>query len=123
MDFIDTAVSKTKEAFDLACKKTNEVVGIQKLKFEVSALESKRAKDFEALGELYYEKLKNEEIEDSAAAELVSAIKQKTEKIVELRSEILSAKNRRVCHACGASIEGNSRFCNICGAKVTFESE
>ena len=58
MDFIDDAVTKAKEAFDVACKKTNEVVTTQKQKFDIASLEAKRTKDFEALGRFYYSELK-----------------------------------------------------------------
>lgn len=44
MDFIDDAVTKAKEAFDVACKKTNEVVTTQKQKFDIASLEAKRIK-------------------------------------------------------------------------------
>ena len=57
MEFFDDAVSKAKEAIDVACKKTNEVVTLQKQKFNVAALESRRAKDFQLLGEIIYNKI------------------------------------------------------------------
>ena len=50
MDFFDDAVNKAKEALDVACKKTNEVVTTQKQRFDIASLEAKRTRDFEALG-------------------------------------------------------------------------
>ena len=123
MDFFDTAVNKTKEAFDIAYKKTNEVVTTQKQKFDISSLEGKRFNDFEALGEIYFSQVKDSEENEAQVAELVASIKEKSEKIDELRAEILKAKNRRICPACGASIEKASVFCNACGAKVILTSE
>ena len=64
MEFFDDAVSKAKEAIDVACKKTNEVVTLQKQKFNMAALESRRAKDFQLLGEIIYNKIKDDETED-----------------------------------------------------------
>ena len=75
MDFlnsIDQAMNKAKEVFDVACKKTGEVVNTQKQKFDVSSLENKRAKDFEKLGSLYFDLIKNEKIENEIIAELVA---------------------------------------------------
>ena len=126
MDFlnsIDQAMNKAKEVFDVACKKTGEVVNTQKQKFDVSSLENKRAKDFEKLGSLYFDLIKIEKIENESIAELVAAIKEKNEKIEELQNEILNAKNKRICANCGAYIEESSIYCNSCGAKVTIEDE
>ena len=54
MEFLDSALVKAKEVFDVACKKTNEVVSSGKQKFDVASIESKRSKDFEKLGKLYF---------------------------------------------------------------------
>ena len=105
MDFIDDAVTKAKEAFDVACKKTNEVVTTQKQKIDIASLEAKRTKDFEALGRFYYSELKDNEIENEEAARLVAAIDEKNAKIDELRREINNTKNKRVCPKCGESID------------------
>ncbi len=123
MDFLDNAVSKAKEAIDIACKKTNEVVTTQKQKFDVAAIENKRAKDFEALGKLYYNSIKDSKIKDDDVKVLVDAINEKNKKIKELKDEINTAKNKRICPSCGANIESNSVFCNKCGAKLEFGSE
>ena len=122
MDFIDDAVTKAKEAFDVAYKKTNEVVTTQKQKFDIASLEAKRTKDFEALGRFYYSELKGTEIENEEAARLVAAIDEKNAKIDELHKEINNIKNKRVCPKCGASIDKCSVYCNFCGEKLIFES-
>lgn len=118
MEFFDDAVSKAKEAIDVACKKTNEVVTLQKQKFNVAALESRRAKDFQLLGEIIYNKIKDDETEDGNIANLVASIKEKDEKIAELRGIINNAKNKRVCPECSAIIDRNSNYCNVCGADL-----
>lgn len=123
MDFIDDAVTKAKEAFDVAYKKTNEVVTTQKQKFDIASLEAKRTKDFEALGRFYYSELQGTEIENEEAARLVAAIDEKNAKIDELRKEINNIKNKRLCPKCGASIDKCSVYCNFCGEKLVFESE
>lgn len=122
MDFFDDAVNKAKEALDIACKKTNEVVTTQKQRFDIASLEAKRTRDFEALGRYYYAEIKDAEITDEKVAELVTAINAKTEKIEALRREINNIKNKRVCPKCGASIDKNSVYCNFCGEKLVFES-
>lgn len=116
-------VNKAKEAIDVASKKTGEVVNTQKQKFDIASLESKRAKDYAVLGEIYYNKIKDGAVEDENVSELVLAIKEKSEKIERLKAEVNSAKNKRICPKCGAAIEQTSNYCNACGAKLFFDSE
>jgi len=123
MDFFDNAVSKAKEAIDVACKKTNEVVNTQKQKFDIAAIQNKRSKDFEQLGKLYFENIKDTEIENQYILDLVNAIKEKNKKIQKLNDEINSTKNKRVCPACQAYIDDSAVFCSACGAKLTVESD
>lgn len=123
MDFIDNAVTKAKEAIDVACKKTNEVVNTQKQKFDIATLENKRAKDFELLGMIYYESLKECGAEDKKINAIVSEINAKNEKIKKLKEEINSVKNKRICPKCGAAVDNCSNYCNACGEKLVFESE
>ena len=123
MDFIDDTVKKAKEAIDIACKKTNEVDNLQKQKFDAAALENKKSKDFALLGEIYFNRIKDGEIDDENIANLVAEIKEKDEKIAALRAEINAAKRKMNCPACGSVIDKTSNYCNVCGAKLVFESD
>ena len=120
MDFLDNAVNKAKEAFDVACKKTEKVVTTQKQKFDIAAEENKRNKDYTKLGEFYFNLIKDSEIDNTQVKELVDAIKVKNEKIISLKNEIGAAEGKRICPVCGAEIDGNAVFCSACGFKVTF---
>lgn len=121
MDFLDNAVNKAKEAFDIACKKTNEVVTTQKQKFDIVAIENKRNKDFEALGKLYYEAVKDAELEDAVIKDLISQINEKNDLIKQLKDEINATKNMKVCPHCESYVKDDSAFCSSCGAKLVKE--
>lgn len=123
MSFIDDAINKTKEVFDVACKKTDEVVTTQKQKFSIASLESKREKDFADLGRIYFELAKNNTDLTDEARNLVDAISEKNEEIARLNQDIQNTKNKRICPNCNANIDMNSVYCNNCGAKLTIESE
>lgn len=123
MSFIDDAISKTKEVFDVACKKTDEVVTTQKQKFSIASLESKREKDFADLGRIYFELAKNSNDLTDEARNLVDAISEKNEEIARLSQDIQNTKNKRICPNCNANIDVNSVYCNNCGAKLNIESE
>lgn len=122
MAFFDDALSKTKDFFNVAYKKTGEVVNIEKQKFDVASLKSKREKDFAALGEIYYNIAKeHEEVSDEVRA-LLDAIGEKNDEIARLNKEIQAAKNKRICPNCSTNIDSDSTFCNACGMKLD-ESE
>lgn len=123
MSFIDDAINKTKEVFDVACKKTDEVVTTQKQKFSIASLESKREKDFADLGRIYFELAKNSTDLTDEARNLVDAISEKNAEIARLNQDIQNTKNKRICPNCNANIDMNSVYCNNCGAKLNIESE
>ncbi len=121
MDFFENAVSKAKDAFDVAYKKTNEVVYVQKQKFDIASIEGKREKEYATLGKLYFEQIKDTEIENPEIKQLVDEIKNKNEKIKVIKDEINSAKNKRICPQCSAAIDNDAAFCSVCGAKVIID--
>ncbi len=123
MDFFDNAVNKAKEAIDIACKKTEEVVTVQRQRFDIATVENKLNKDFEKLGKLYFDSLKDSEPENEDMKALVNKIKEKYNKIKELKDEINTTKNKRVCPNCAASIEKDSVFCSSCGTKLKIDGE
>ena len=106
MSFIDDAINKTKEVFDVACKKTDEVVTTQKQKFSIASLESKREKDFADLGRIYFELAKNSTDLTDEARNLVDAISEKNAEIARLNQDIQNTKNKscyspqRLCCCC-----------------------
>ena len=123
MEFFDNALNKAREAIDIACKKTEEVVSVQKQKFDIATIENKRNKDFEKLGKLYFESLDNNESDNAQINVLVQEIKLKNEKIEQLKNEIKETKNARVCPKCSAFVDDNAVFCSTCGTKIEFDSE
>lgn len=118
MGFLEDAVGKTKEVFDIACKKTDEILTLEKQKFNLASLKSKREKDFALLGKIYFELVKDDENASEEVMSLVEEIDSKSEKIEQLEAEIRYMKYQRVCTECGASVDAKSTFCNNCGAKL-----
>ena len=122
MEFFDNAVDKAKDALNIAYKKTGEVVNTQKQKFDAASLKNKCCKDYEALGKIYFELVKDKEDNTDNVQALVDALKEKLARIDEINAEIQNAKNKRVCPSCGAFIDNNSIYCNNCGIKLTFDN-
>ncbi len=90
MEFFENAVSKAKDVFDVACKKTEEAVNTGKLKLDVATLENKMAKDFENLGRVYFEQIKESDNLNAAALKYKNAILEKQKRINEIKEELKS---------------------------------
>lgn len=118
MGFLDDAINKTKEVFDVACKKTDEVVTVEKQKFNIASLKSKREKDYADLGKIYFELVKDSTDLSDETRNLVDAISEKNEEIARLNADIQNIKNKRVCPKCNANVDINSSYCNSCGEKL-----
>ncbi|MCQ2455298.1 MAG: zinc-ribbon domain-containing protein [Clostridia bacterium] len=121
-DFFDNAFDKAKSAFEVAYKKTGEVLSTEKLKFNVSTLKSKREKLFAKLGKNYFLSLENFEQLNEDDRSICDEIVQINEKIDELNNEINYAKSNRICPSCGAVIDETAVFCSKCGEKLVFDS-
>ncbi|MBQ8203439.1 MAG: zinc ribbon domain-containing protein [Clostridia bacterium] len=118
MDFLDNALNKAKEVIDVAYKKTEEVVATEKQRFDIASLNSKIEKDYKALGEIYYNLLKeSDDIPDEAKPHFAD-ITEKLERIKELRDDIGEAKNKAVCPHCQSYIPKNCVYCSVCGEKL-----
>ncbi len=118
MDFLDNAIDKTKEVFDVVCKKTNEVVSVEKLKYAASSLKSKREKDYIALGKFYFDAQEGADEIPDEVKEIFEDIVDKTAKIAELNKQINEIKNKIICPACETENAQDAQFCKNCGKKL-----
>lgn len=93
MGFLEDAIIKTKEAFDIACKKTDEVVSVEKLKFNISTIKKNREKEYVELGKIYFEKIKDSTELNEDEQKIVNGIIKKNAEIEDLNREISNYKN------------------------------
>lgn len=118
MGFFDEALDKAKEVLDCAEKKTNEVVNTSKLRINAATLNTQISKDYEALGNLYFQLVKGglEPVEE--AKELISQLVEKNERLEKLKKEIAESKGNIVCPKCGFVNDDIASFCSACGEKL-----
>ncbi len=118
MGFIDEALYKTKEVFDVTVKKTEKTFNVEKLKIKVSSVKSKMEKDYAELGKTYYTALKKSASVPENFADLVESIDKKAEELKDLKQQIAEETDKKVCPDCGAYVTKESVFCNVCGTKI-----
>ena len=94
--FEETAV-KAKDAFDAVAKKTNEVIGIQKLKISAARVESQMSKDYEILGRMFFDEKADDEDLGEAYKTVIDGIKESKEELAEINAQIDEQKRTRNC--------------------------
>lgn len=115
MGIFDEAFDKAKDTFEVIGDKTNEVISVGKLKMKARSLSLKLAADYEQLGRLHYSVLDGAEIDETAEAELKTAISEKETEIADLKKEIAKQQNGKVCAKCGKINCSDAAYCNGCG--------
>ena len=118
MEIFENAMDKARETMDVATAKANEMIAIQKQKFEIATLKSKRNKDFEMLGKLYFKKLKGADMDDEAIDLIVNEITDKTREIKKIKAEIDAVKNGSKCPECDSVVDEDCEICPVCGANI-----
>ena len=118
-EFLDTAMDKAKEVFDVACKKTEKAVTVSKQRFDIASMESKREKTYAKLGKVCFKEMKD--TDNGEMAQLIGEIEKLNSNIDTARTKLAEIKNKRICPNCGQAIENISVFCNFCGEKLIIE--
>lgn len=77
MDFLDNAVAKTKEVLDIAYKVTDEAITKGKQKIDEITLERIIEKEYQKLGKIYYEMVKEVQGLPEEVAEIIQSLKEK----------------------------------------------
>jgi ribosomal protein L40E len=118
MGVFEEFVVKAKDGFDVAAKKTGEIISVQKLRLSIASIKSEISKNYEAIGRLQYESVKNGVDNAEAIASLADSVEQKLAEIENIEGQIAECTNKKNCPVCGAKNENNAAFCNKCGEKL-----
>lgn len=121
--FDNEIFDKAKEVFDVACKKTGEVVSASKQRLDIATMEMRLEKAYTAFGKACFKTICENGTDNEALKASVEEIKEKISAIEAAKKELAELKNKRICPKCAASIEKTSIFCNFCGEKLIFEEE
>ena len=107
-DFFGNAFDKAKNAFEVAYKKTGEVLSAEKIKFNISSLKSKREKAYAKLGKSFFEGLGETVALNDQDKAVYDEIVELNTKIEDLTNELNFVKSNRLCPSCGAVIDESS---------------
>lgn len=114
----DDLLYAVKDVADVATKKTEEVVGISKLKLEICKVEREIQDLYSKIGQSTYQSrkdsCKNEEYIDS----LCDRVEDKLQYLNELKIEIADKKDKVICCNCNQQNEKENIYCKRCGSKL-----
>ena len=113
MEFFDSVASKTKELFEAGEKKATEIVNVQKLRLEVSNLESKMSNTLKTLGTEIYKQRENEAFAEFS--DIFTELDSIAADINAKNAEISRIKGLKKCDKCGSFNEENAAYCSKCG--------
>lgn len=118
MGFFDDLTKKASETYKNTAEKTNKLTREMKLKSLINDDKVKIEKIYNEIGKKVYEKHIREENIDikSELAEECSKIDAYAKEIEDMRIEMLSLKDLRLCKTCAAEIPLTAKFCPKCGA-------
>ncbi|WP_031516023.1 zinc-ribbon domain-containing protein [Desulfofalx alkaliphila] len=108
----------TEQVTDIS-KKSQEMVGVTKLKLERSQIESQVNSSFKELGEQVFISYCNNNTDGDAVIIICEKIKKLKARIEEINQEIENiAPRETLCPNCEAKIMSNVHFCSKCGHKI-----
>ncbi len=121
MTFWDDVQSGVTKAASFTAKKTTELTGMAKIKYNLHIKEGKLEKCYAEIGKLYYLTKKEGEDHSVEIDTFIMQIDKLTEDIGQLKMELSKLKNTRVCGECYAEVSKDCTFCPVCGEKIEDE--
>ncbi len=115
MGVLEDTVVKAKELLDITGEKVNEVLDVQKIKYNIARTNAELSKDFELLGRLTFSRQKQDNVDEEAMKAVLEEIELLQDHLREYEAELAFAKGGTVCDACGAANPADSDFCRKCG--------
>ena len=87
-----------------------------KVKRDIAHIEADINADYIELGKALFEKIGNDP--ESEYASTIADIKEKNDKLNDLKAVLMSLEDKMFCVNCGAQISKDQLFCDKCGTKV-----
>ena len=115
MEFFKDLGKKITNASQEVVKKTQDMADTMKLNGEISNEEKKINSAYFMIGQKYFEL--HSDSPDIEFKDYIESIKNSTEKIAELKQEILKKSGKKTCPQCNGDVEDTATFCPNCGAK------
>ena len=123
MAFFDEIQKTVTDAAYYTAKKTSELTGAARIKFNIKAEEVRLKSTFAKIGKLFYASEREGADNSAEIAELIMQADKIKGDIDAYREKLDKLKKSRVCPACGGKVSKSAQFCPTCGEKLAQEEE
>lgn len=121
-DFFEDLGKKITETAGAVTKKTEEMVGVQKIKSQIRLEERNKENTLQELGKQVYDRYQKGEQVDADFVGLCESIAQYEEAIHSSLKELAELKGMTLCQNCNGELRPEMIYCPKCGTKVEEES-
>ena len=120
-DFFEDLGNTLKKTAETVEKKTNDFIGMQKLRSRISACERKTERNFRDLGEIIFRRFVDGESMDGVIANICDEVLELQKELAVYRERLAAKRGLTICPACGAHVPRDAAFCMRCGAPMPKE--
>ena len=123
MAFLDDLQKTVTDAAYYTAKKTGELTGIARVKFNIKAEEVRLKSTYAKIGSLFYSAEREGLDHTEEIATLITQADKINGDIAAYREKLAELRKARTCAECGGRISKSASFCPNCGAKIVREEE
>lgn len=123
MAFFDDLQKSVTDAAYYTAKKTGELTGIARVKFNIKAEEVRLKSTYAKIGSLFYSAEREGLDHTEEIAALITQADKINGDISAYREKLAELRKSRTCSECGGRISKSASFCPSCGAKIVREEE
>ena len=123
MAFLDDLQKTVTDAAYYTAKKTSELTGAARVKFNIKAEEIRLKSTYAKIGSLFYSAEREGLDHADEIATLITQADKINGDIAAYREKLAELRKARTCTECGGKISRSASFCPNCGAKIVREKE
>lgn len=116
-EFFEKFTKKVTEVASNIKTKAKDTYDVTVLKLSLRSKEADLDHCFEKLGRAYYVNV-NKGTNNDKVEELLTEAKSLSKEIVDLKTKIATAQNKRICEHCFSLLESDATYCQACGQKI-----
>lgn len=117
-EHLDNICRYVSEGTDDLAEKISEEIALQKIQSQIREENREISCIYQKIGELVYEKIKEESVAGEKLEPLIVAVDIKKSSIQEHKKRMAKIKNMDTCMNCGEFLERSAGYCPYCGKKI-----